>query len=154
MSRATRRAASPLDAGMRLLARREHSVKELGAKLAARGYPRDEIEGTLQELMGRELLSDRRFADAFLRSRRERGQGPLKIRAQLMQRGVRSELIDAALNAAEVDWDQCAKAARCRRFGDTLPADRAQQARQSRFLRGRGFSSGQVARALLADGAP
>ena len=151
MSSASSRAASPLDAGLGLLARREHSVEELRTKLAARGYPPDDIERTLEELVGRGLLSDRRFADAFLRSRRERGQGPLKIRAQLMQRGVHSELIDAALNGAEVDWDRCAEAARRRRFGGTPPADRAQLARQARFLRGRGFSPGQVARTLLAD---
>ena len=145
------RKRSALDAGLGLLARREHSVTELRTKLASRGYAPDEIGGALEELVERGLLSDQRFADAFLRSRRERGQGPLKIRAQLMQRGVRSELIDAALNGAGVDWDRCAQAARSSRFGETPPADTAQRAQQARFLQARGFSSGQVARALLAE---
>ena len=143
-----------LDAGLRLLARREHSVRELRTKLAARGYGVGDIEAALETLCERGLLSDERFASAFLRSRRERGQGPLKIRAQLMQRGVSSELIDAALGGAGVDWDQCAQAARRRRFGESLPADHAQRAREARFLRGRGFSSGQVARALFPERAP
>ena len=68
-----------------------------------------------------------------------------------MQRGVKSELIDAALSGARVDWDQCAQAARSRRFGDPPPAGRSQRAREARFLRGRGFSSGQVARALFPE---
>ena len=140
-----------LDAGIGLLARREHSVRELRTKLAARGYGPDGIEAALETLCERGLLSDERFASAFLRSRRERGQGPLKIRAQLMQRGVNSELIDAALSGAGVDWDECAQAARSRRFGESPPADHAQRAREARFLRGRGFSSGQVARALFPD---
>jgi len=143
-----------LDAGLGLLARREHSVAELRTKLAARGYASGDIEGTLEELAQRMLLCDRRFAEAFLRSRAERGQGPLRIRAQLMRRGVRSGLIDAALDGAEADWDQCAQAARRKRFGPSLPAERAEQARQARFLSGRGFSSGQVARALLAERTP
>ncbi len=146
--------ANPLDAGLKLLARREHSVSELRGKLAGRGYDPSAIEAALNELVERGLLSDQRFAEAFLRSRRERGQGPLKIRAQLMQRGVQSGLIDAALSGAEVDWDQCAAAARRRRFGDSAPAGRAELARQARFLQGRGFSSGQVASALLTDGSP
>ncbi len=153
MSRANRRPASALDAGLGLLARREHSVRELGAKLAMRGYPSGEVETALEALRGRGLLSDERFADVFLRSRVERGQGALKIRAQLMRRGVRTELIEAALNGAEVDWDQRAQAARRRRFGGEPPAGRSQQARQARFLRGRGFSPGQVARALAVDNA-
>ena len=138
---------------MRLLARREHSTRELQGKLSSRGYARSEISQVLEQLAGRDLLSDRRFTEAFLRSRLERGQGPLKIRAQLAERGVSASLIDAALEAADVDWDQRAAAARCRRFGAAPPEDRAGMARQARFLRGRGFSEGQVARAVLSEAA-
>ena len=145
------RPPGPLDAGLGFLSVREHSVAELRTKLAARGHAPDDIEGTLEALAKRGLLSDQRFASAFLRSRRERGQGPLKIRSQLMQRGVGDKVIEATLAASEVDWDECASAARRRRFGVALPSDRAELAQQARFLRGRGFSSGQVARALLAD---
>ena len=145
---------SPLDAGLGLLARREHSVAEMRGKLAARGYGAGEVEEALQALAARGLLSDARFADVFSRSRRERGQGPLKIRAQLMRRGVSAGLIDAALDGAEADWGRCASAARRTRFGGPPPADHSERARQARFLQGRGFSSGQVAQALLSDPQP
>ena len=137
--------------GLGLLARREHSVEELRGKLASRGYEAKEVETTLHHLVERGLLSDERFAEAFLRSRRKRGQGPLKIRAQLMQRGVSADMIDAALSGAGVDWERCADAARRRRFGDSPPAGRSERARQARFLTARGFSSGQVAEALLSE---
>ena len=148
------RKSSPFDISLGLLARREHSVKELRIKLAARGHDGGVIERTLKDLAERDLLSDERFSKAFLRSRRERGQGPLKIRAQLMERGVRAELIETALGEAAVDWDRCAVAARRRRFGEAPPEDRNQMAKQARFLRGRGFSAAQVARALFTDNAP
>ena len=148
------RKSSPFDISLGLLARREHSVKELRIKLAARGHDGGVIERTLKDLAERDLLSDARFAKAFLRSRRERGQGPLKVRAQLMERGVRAELIETALGEAAVDWDRCAVAARCRRFGEAPPQDRNQMAKQARFLRGRGFSAAQVARAIFTDNAP
>ena len=143
-----------LNAALRLLARREHSTRELQGKLSSKGYVHSEIGRVLEQLARRDLLSDRRFAEAFLRSRLERGQGPLKIRAQLAGRGVSAGLIDAALEAADVDWDQRATAARNRRFGAAPPEDRAGMARQTRFLRGRGFSEGQVARAVLSEPAP
>lgn len=140
-----------LDSALRLLARREHSLRELRAKLRLRGHEAATIEAVLEELAARGLVSDERFAEAFLRSRLERGQGPLKIRAQLQERGVASGLIDAALGEAEVDWDRCAAAARSRRFGKSPPAGQNEMARQARFLRGRGYSEGQVARAVLGE---
>lgn len=140
-----------LDTALRLLARREHSLRELRTKLRLRGHQDSAIEAVLKELAARGLVSDERFAEAFLRSRLERGQGPLKIRAQLRERGVAPGLIDAALGETEIDWDRRAAAARSRRFGKSPPADRNEMARQARFLRGRGYSEGQVARAVLGE---
>ena len=136
---------------MRLLARREHSVQELCGKLSSRGYGASEIRQAVDELAGRGLVSDERFAEAFLRSRLERGQGPLRIRAQLKERGVAAGLIDVALGEAGVDWNRRAAAVRTGRFGESPPADRNEMARQARFLRGRGFSEAQVARAVLGE---
>ena len=139
---------------MRLLARREHSEHELRGKLSKRGHEASDIGEAVNQLAERGLLSDQRFAEAFLRSRLERGQGPLKIRAQLRERGVGSALIDAVLGEAEIDWDRRAEAARNRRFGEPPPGGRDDLARQARFLRGRGFSESQVARAVLSEAAP
>ena len=139
------------DAALRLLARREHSLRELRTKLSSRGYEEAEIGRTLDQLARRDLVSDERFTEAFLRSRLERGQGPLKIRAQLRQRGVAAGLIDAALGEAGVDWNRRAAAVRSGRFGEAPPADRNEMARQARFLRGRGFSEAQVVRAVLGE---
>lgn len=148
-----KRGRPAFDAALRLLARREHSLRELRTKLSSRGYEASEIGRTLDQLAGRDLVSDERFAEAFLRSRLERGQGPLKIRAQLKERGVGAPLIDAVLNEAEIDWDRRAASARRRRFGEGRPGDREEMARQARFLRGRGFSEGQVVRAVLREAA-
>ena len=140
-----------LDAALRLLGRREHSIQELSGKLSSRGYGASDIQQAMDQLAGRGLVSDERFAEAFLRSRLERGQGPLKIRAQLRDRGVAAGLIDVALGEAGVDWNRRAAAVRSGRFGEAPPADRNEMARQARFLRGRGFSEAQVVRAVLGE---
>ena len=56
-----------------LLARRDHSRAELLAKLVRSGHERAEAERTVEGLARQGLVSDSRFAEAFVRSRIERG---------------------------------------------------------------------------------
>jgi regulatory protein len=130
-----------------LLARREHSRRELERKLAARGFAADLIGSTLDELEASGSLATARFAESFVRSRAARGKGPVKIRAELAERGVAGD--DAgALRDPEVDWVAAARAARAKRFGSDPPHDYQERARQARFLQQRGFNSAQISAAL------
>jgi len=122
-----------------LLARREHSWLELRHKLAARGYDDAEVDQVLAQLEQERLLSDERFAETYVRTRRERGFGPLRIRAELQERGVADELIARHLEAASDTWRELARDEHRRRFGDVRPADFKERARRARFLQGRGF---------------
>ena len=121
-------------------------------KLSSRGYEAAEIGRTLDRLAGRDLVSDERFAEAFLRSRLERGQGPLRIRAQLKERGVDAPLVDAVLNERRKSIGTGAQRPRAAAalvnlhpgIGRTWLARRGS-------CGGRGFSEGQVARAVLNE---
>lgn len=128
---------------MDLLARREHSLAELRLKLADREFPPEDIEAALTALAREGLVSDERFLEAFIAARIRKGQGPIRIRAELRQRGIDAATIDAALDAAH-DWCALARAVRAGRFGGTSPVDVRERARQSRFLEYRGFTSGQI----------
>lgn len=141
---------SPRHKAMDLLARREHSVAELRTKLRVREYPEADIELAIESLVRDSLLSDDRFAAAFVSSRVRKGQGPVRIRGELRQRGVADHLIEAHLAAADVDWLALAREVRNRKFGSESAADFREQARQSRFLQHRGFSSEQI-RAAMGD---
>ncbi|MCZ0953803.1 MAG: regulatory protein RecX [Rhodospirillaceae bacterium] len=131
-----------------LLARREHSRLELRRKLLARSHAEDLVDEVLDRLQQERLLDEARFAEQFVRSRTGRGQGPAKIRAQLLQRGVGELLIDTALAEAECDWAALAAAARRKRFGAASPDAYRERARQARFLKSRGFEYGQIQAAL------
>lgn len=144
-------AAKAEAAAVRLLARREHSRAELARKLGARGIPEDLVAATLESLAGQRLQSDERYAESLVNSRVGRGQGPLRIRRELAEQGVAPAGIDAALQAAGVDWFELAREVRRRRFGAGVPADWPERARQARFLEYRGFSGDQVRHALGDD---
>lgn len=136
---------------MNLLARREHSTQELRDKLLARGFEDEEITPALQTLSREGLLSDERFTESFIHSRAERGSGPVKIRAELRQRGVADEMITAWLDERDSVWLERAEAARCKKFGSPLPVEYREQARQARFLQYRGFTPDQTRRVLRDD---
>jgi regulatory protein len=136
---------------LELLARREHSRRELTRKLGTRGFPNDVIAPVLDELERSGSLADARFTDVFVRSRIAKGQGPQRIRAELAQRGIADTEAAEALGASEVDWLATIRAARRKRFGVELPLDYAERARQARFLQYRGFSSEQIRAALELD---
>lgn len=136
---------------MDLLSRREHSLAELKAKLAAREFAAEEIEATIEKLADEGLVSDARFAESFVGSRLRRGQGPVRIRMELERRGVGSDLVHAYLATLDEDWDELAAQVRARKFGAELPDDFNDKARQARFLQQRGFTAEQV-RAAFRSG--
>ena len=97
------------------------------------------------------LLSETRFVEQFIRQHAGRGHGPVRIRADLRERGVPEAEIEAGLEAAGEDWTAVAREARRRRFGVSPPGDYAGRARQARFLQYRGFTHEQI-RAALGPG--
>ncbi len=136
------------DAAVRLLARREHSRFELARKLGSRGHPQDLIKEIVGSLADDGLQSDERFAEAFVRSALGRGQGPLKIRAGLAERGVDSDIASAYFDLDAHEWSERAASTLRKRFGTAPMENRAEWARKARFLTGRGFPSDVVAKVL------
>lgn len=137
-------------AAVRLLARREHARRELAAKLRQRGFRSDVVETVLAALEERGLLSDERFAEEYVRYRYNRGYGPLRIRAELQERGVDDAIANRWLDDPELDWEAAARAAWQKRFSGRGGADTAQRRKEQRFLNYRGFTSEQIRSVLYA----
>jgi regulatory protein len=136
---------------LRLLARREHSTRELAAKLTVRGYEQQTVAAVIAALTDRKLLSDARFVEEFVASRVRHGSGPVKIREELRNRGVAESLVDEAFGEHRSEWVITAESVRRKRFGAPLPKDYAERARQARFLQQRGFSAEQIRQVLKGD---
>lgn len=140
------------DQAMRLLARREHSQRELRRKLAERGHAPALIDDALAALAANGLQSDQRFADAYVRSALNRGHGERKIRAALAERGIASQLTASLLNIGDEEWQRLAAAALRKRFGGLPARGRAETAKRLRFLLGRGFGCATATRAVGREG--
>lgn len=139
-----------LAVAMRLLAIREHSTSELSRKLQQKGFEADEITHLLASLTQQNLLSDERFTECFINSRRQRGSGPVKIKKELQQHQIDMDLIASYLEPRDPIWAQEAARVREKKFGRPLPDDFKERVRQSRFLEYRGFSHEQI-RAVMRD---
>ena len=133
-----------------LLARRDYATGELRARLQRKGFNADVVEATLGELIDERALDDARYAGNYVNYSASRGQGPLRIAAELKALELPPGLIEAAL-AGGPDWRALAGEVRNRKFGSEPPADWPEKARQARFLQYRGFSSDHIRLALGAD---
>lgn len=134
----------PYTASIRYLARREHSAQELTTKLLSKGYSSSEIQETLVRLQAENLQSDARFIESLIRWRSAQGKGPLRIAQELTEHGFTRAQIKSALETAEVCWVTLATQVRIQKFGEELPSDFSDKAKQLRFLQYRGFDSEQI----------
>jgi len=123
---------------LKLLARREHSRKELGRKLAEHTDDPQEVERTLDECEARGWLSEKRVVEQLVHNRRSRF-GIRRIERDLEAKGVSGDAVAAALSQLKEGEVEAARAVWRRKFGGRAPRTPAERARQTRFLQGRGF---------------
>lgn len=145
-----RQPTDPKARAIALLARREHSARELERKLKAKGVSGDEAASAVQSVKAEGWQSDARYAEMLVRSRIAQGYGPLRIEAELRQAGVPGDQAAAAMDSSGADWRELAREAHAKKFG-TPPANSAERAKQYRFLQGRGFGGGEIGAVLKGD---
>ena len=127
-----------------MLARREHSAAEIRHKLQQRDFADDEIAAALIELQQGGWQSDARYTEAYIRSRRLKGFGPVRIAMELRERGVDSDVVSAHLHADDDVWMHTLRDEYARKYRDAPCEDYAEKARRMRFLQHRGFASEQI----------
>ncbi|MDE2157259.1 MAG: regulatory protein RecX [Xanthomonadaceae bacterium] len=142
---------SAYDKALGLLARREHSRKELKTRLRQGGYESEEAGAAIDRLGAQHYQDDGRFAEVLLRSRIAQGYGPMRLRVELKSHGLTDLHIRELLEAAQADWEVSAASQLRRRYGSTAAADPAERARRAQFLLRRGFAAATVRSVTHAD---
>lgn len=154
------------------LSNRELSTHQLRQKLLAKDCDPDAIELLLKEFAEKGYQSDERTAYMLIRENIRRGRGKQHIRQALKTAKISYDHLETLITAANdgsltdgtilteqdtkepVDWLALAVEARVKKYGDALPKDAKEKARQLRFLQYRGFEMGVCFDALkttLAD---
>jgi regulatory protein len=148
--RAALDAAGARGLAIRLLSRRDFASAELHERLKRRGVSEEVALALIAELIEERVLDDTRFVQNFVSYRVARGEGPVRIKAELQALGLPGELIDGAVTGG-AEWRALARDVRVRKFGPEPPESWADKARQARFLQYRGFSIDHIRSALDAD---
>jgi SOS response regulatory protein OraA/RecX len=101
---------------LKLLKGHDFSVAELQHRLRLKfGIQAD---GTIQELLGKNFLNDRRFAENYIARRQHRGQ--TVVREELQARGISGSLIDEIV--ARTEWPSLREAMEAKMKGLNLRA--------------------------------
>lgn len=131
---------------LKLLSRREHSRAELQKKLSSHAGDDRDLEKLLDSLEKRGFLSESRFAEAVVTTRRKRF-GAARITHELRQKGVAEELVAAQAVKLQETELHAAKTVWQKKFG-TGPRSVEERAKQFRFMQGRGFAAEVILRIL------
>ena len=132
------------------MARRDHASGELRRKLKDKGFDAALAGEVVERLCGEKLVDDRRYVENFIAYRAARGQGPVRVRADLRQLGVDLELVEDGIRSYG-EWIPRLRTARQKKFGVELPTDYAERQRQARFLAYRGYTGAQIRLAFGFD---
>ena len=135
-----------IDKAVELLARREHSRRELFVKLTTRGFNEAEIESALNEAKQKGWQSDERFVESFIHSLQLKGQGPVKIAYALCEKGIDESLVNQFINEHDQVWHDLLAEVRIKKFGTDMPLDYEQSVPQKKFLLNRGFNLEKINR--------
>ncbi len=131
---------------MDFLSRREHSSKEIYQKMSRKVESKEMLLESIKELERDGLLSDERFAESYFQSRKRRGFGPLRIKSELIQRGVKESLFYSL--EKEIDWSSNALDALKKKLNGKVPQETKEILKLKNFLNYRGFEFQDIDKAF------
>jgi regulatory protein len=77
---------------------REHSKLELQNKLSQKGHDLDNIRDCIDEFSSKDIQSDIRFTEEFIRSKLKKNKGPRLISSELVSRGITDSIINKKIS--------------------------------------------------------
>ncbi len=138
--------------GLRLLARRELSVKELRDRLLYREHTPEDVDRAIEHLLETKALDDSRVAGAYARTASNiKGRGRLRVMRELNAMGIAKDIASEAVAHVFADVDErslIARALQKKMRGRPRIANAAEHARLYQYLMRQGFTPAAIAAAL------
>jgi regulatory protein len=140
--------------GLKMLARRELSEKQVRDRLARKGHDGDAVDAAIARLREERALDDARVAGAIARTETGiRRRGKLRVQMQIQRAGIDKAIAKRAVDDVfdAIDDDALIEASLNKRLRgrDTIADDREFQ-RLYRYLAGQGFESDRIMKLLSA----
>jgi regulatory protein len=137
---------------LRLLGRRELSVKELRDRLIDREHPGEEVDRAIEHLLETKALDDARVARAYARTASNvKGRGRVRVMRELSVMGIAKDTASEAVAEVFADVDEralIAKALQKKMRGRPRIADAAEHARLYQYLMRQGYTPAGISAAL------
>ncbi len=128
----------------RLLARREHSKSEIMTKLLSKGYDAELVKQQLALFVEKNIQSDERFVEVYIRSKMQKGHGKKRIKMSLSQHDIDENLIESGFAATDDSFFDTVIVVYQKKYGDKPIADWKDKQKRMRFLQYRGFTAEQI----------
>ena len=135
-----------------LLGRRDYTSVELSTRLIDRGYPAEDVADAIKNLVADGSVNDARVAAVHVRtSTKVKGRGRLRVKGELMARGLSRQAIDEALSALETveERESLVRILKRKRYPEKPTV--AERQRMYQHLLRRGFP-GDLIRSVLGRG--
>ncbi|WP_299142855.1 regulatory protein RecX [uncultured Vibrio sp.] len=132
------------DQAVTLLAKRDYASGEI--KRCLKRYSSDEgsINSVMDRLISHHYLDDSRLIEKEIKKQLAKRHGPSRIKQELRQKELELLAIEQALEDLDVDWFELAEELRIKKFGDELPTEPKEKAKQIRYLQYRGHTMGII----------
>jgi len=129
---------------LRMLSRRDYSREDISQKLKEKGFHLSDIQVILEDAVAEGWLNDTRFTENYIRARRAKGYGPVRIQQELRSKGIAQETIADHLKITDNSWLAEIQRLWQKHFQGKKADSPVSRAKQMRFLQYRGFTSEQV----------
>jgi regulatory protein len=132
------------DQAVTLLAKRDYASGEIKRCLKRYSSDEDSINSVMDRLISHHYLDDSRLIEKEIKKQLAKRHGPSRIKQELRQKGLELLAIEQALEDLDVDWFELSEELRIKKFGDELPTDPKEKAKQIRYLQYRGHTMGII----------
>ena len=132
------------DQAVTLLAKRDYASGEIKQCLKRYSSDEDSINSVMDRLISHHYLDDSRLIEKEIKKQLAKRHGPSRVKQEVRLKGLELLAIEQALEDLDVDWFELAEELRIKKFGDELPKDPKEKAKQIRYLQYRGHTMGII----------
>ncbi len=150
-----------INSSCRMLAIREHSIKELRLKLVKKGFSSKVLDKSIEWVLQENWLSEERYCGSYIRGKVAKGQGRHRIEAELQQQNIDELVIANSFEDEAIDWQQLCHTVANKKLASLTSSNANQHQVQpvaeldwqelstikmklERFLRYRGFAQNEI----------